>query len=130
VELSDANIGKKTSNLSMYWRSDWYIHWRITIQVVDRQLFTSSHCDNSYLILWDNCSFALEQIMILQEIINKLLDSAVFEAGYIALMNMSAEEIARDIRSFHSELSEIPESEIVVCVLDYQKWYKQDRKWD
>ena len=68
--------------------------------------------------------------MILQEIINKLLDSAVFEAGYIALMNMSAEEIARDIRSFHSELSEIPESEIVVCVLDYQKWYKQDRKWD
>jgi hypothetical protein len=65
----------------------------------------------------------------LQDIVDGVLDAAVFENEYRGLMFQSPNEVATDMRTYCREFDEFPVEDVelclAVCVADYQKWYHE-----
>lgn len=61
---------------------------------------------------------------VLQGRVDRALDTAVFENGYLDLMDQHPSEVARDLCEYESDLEHEDVGEVQDCVVDYLAWYR------
>lgn len=59
----------------------------------------------------------------LQKKVDRALDAAVFENGYVELMTLGPEEVAVDLCTYDDAMENEDLNEVTKCVTDYIAWY-------